>query len=80
MRQRPSEYKLHNNDILYCVVQPLDPENRATSLRDYKKVCVAGTFNDPSDAINYMYQCHLQAENLVDHYLHVNNKHGADET
>ena len=51
-RQRPSEYKLHNNDISYCAVRPLDPENRATSLWDYKKVCVAGTFNDTSDALN----------------------------
>jgi hypothetical protein len=79
-RQRPSEYKLHNNDISYCAVQPLDPENRATSLWDYKKVCVAGTFNDPSDAFNSMYQYHLQAAKVVDHRLHVNNKRRADET
>jgi len=78
--QRPSESKLHNNDILYCEVQPLDPENRATSLGDYKKVCVAGTFNDPSDAFNYMYQYHLQAAKVVDHRLHINNKRKADET
>ena len=51
----------YNNDISYCAVQPLDPENRATSLWDYKKVWVAGTFNDPSDAFKYMYQYHLQA-------------------
>ena len=46
----------------------------------YKKVCVAGTFNDPSDAFNYMYQYHLQAAKVVDHHLHVNNKRRADET
>ena len=80
-RQRPSEYKSHNNDILYCAVQPLDPKNRATSLWDYyKKVCVAGTFNDTFDAFNYMYQYHLQAAKVVDHRLHVNNKRRADET
>jgi predicted RNA-binding Zn-ribbon protein involved in translation (DUF1610 family) len=79
-RQRPSEYKLHSNDISYCAVQPLDPKNRATSLWDYKKVCVAGTFNDPSDAFNCMYQYHLQAAEVVDHRLHVNNKRRADET
>jgi hypothetical protein len=79
-RQRQSEKKLHNNDISYCAVPPLDPENRATSLWDYKKVSVVGTFNDPSDAINYMYQYHLQAAKVVDHRLHVNNKRRADET
>ena len=78
--QRPSEYKLHNNDISNCALQPLDPENRATSLWDYKKVCIAGTFNDPSDAFNCMYQYHLQAAKVVDHRLHVNNKRRADET
>ena len=36
-RQRPSEYKLHNDGISYCAVQPLDSENRATSLWDYKR-------------------------------------------
>jgi hypothetical protein len=78
--QRPAEYKLHNNDVSYCVVQPLDPENRATSFWDYKNVCVAGTFNDPSDAFNYMYQYHLQAAKVVDLHLHVNNKRRADKT
>jgi hypothetical protein len=61
-------------------VQPLDPDNRATSLWDYKKVCVAETFNDPSDAFNYMHQYHLQAAKVVDRRLHVNNKRRADET
>ena len=79
-RQRPSEYKLHHNGISYCVVQLLDPENRATSLWDYKKVCVAGTFNDPTVAFNYMYQYHLQAVKVVDHRLHANNKRRAGET
>ena len=37
-------------------MQPLDPENRATSLWDCKKVCVARTFNYLSDAFNCMYQ------------------------
>jgi hypothetical protein len=65
----------------YCAVQPFDPENRATSLWDYKKVCVAGTFNDPSDAFKYMYQYHLQATKVVDHRLHINNNcRWADET
>ena len=68
------------NDIQYCEVQPLDPESRATTLGDYKKFCVAGTFNDTSDAFNYMYQYHLQAAKVVDHRLHVNNKRRADET
>ena len=77
--QRPSEYKLYN-DIQYCEVQPLDPEIRATSLYDYKKVCVAGTSNDPSDAFNNVYQYHLQAAKVVDHRLHVNNKRRADKT
>jgi len=79
-RQWPSDYKLHNNDASYCEVQPLDPDNRATSLWDYKKVCVAETFNDPSDAFNYMHQYHLQAAKVVDRRLHVNNKRRADET
>ena len=61
-------------------MQPLDPENRAISLWDYKKACVAGTFNDPSDAFNNMYQYHLQAAKVVDHRLHINNKRRADET
>ena len=55
----------HSNDISYCAVPPLDPENRATSLWDYKKVCVAGTFNDPSDAFNYMYHYHLQVVTIA---------------
>ena len=38
------------------------------------------TFNDPSDAFNYMYHNHLQAAKVVDHRLHVNNKRRADET
>ena len=54
--QRPSDYNLHKNDIQHCEVQPLDPDNKATSLWDYKKGCVVGTFDDPSDAFNYMYQ------------------------
>ena len=62
-------------------MQPLDPEIRATSLWDNKKVCVARTFNDdPSDAFNCMYQYHLQVAKVVDHRLHVNNKRRADET
>jgi hypothetical protein len=65
---------------LYREVQPLDPENRATSFWDYTKACVAGTFNDPSDAFNYNYQYHLQAAKVVDHRLHVNNKRRANET
>ena len=63
-----------------CAEQPLDPENRATSLWDYKKVCVVGTFNDSSDAFNYMYHYHVQTAKVVDHCLHVNNKHRADGT
>ena len=51
-------------------MQPLDPENRATSLWDYKKVSVVGTFNDPSDAFNYMYQYHLQAAKVKDDIAH----------
>jgi len=65
---------------LCCAEQPLDPENRATSLWDYKKVCVVGTFNDSSDAFNYMYHYHVQTAKVVDHCLHVNNKHRADGT
>jgi hypothetical protein len=42
-------------------------------------VCVARTFNDPSDAFNCKYQYHLQAAKVVDHRLHVNNKRRADE-
>jgi hypothetical protein len=61
-------------------VQPLDPENRATSLWDCKKVCVARTFNYLSDAFNCKYQYHLQAAKVVDYRLHVNNKRRADET
>jgi hypothetical protein len=45
-----------------------------------QKVCVAGTFNDPSDAFNYIYQYHLQAANVADHHLHINNKRRADKT
>jgi len=31
------------------------PKNKATSLWDYKKVCVSETLNDPSDAFNNRY-------------------------
>jgi len=50
-RQQPSEYELHNQDISYSAVQPLDPENGASSLWDYKKGLRCGNFqwpmNDP---------------------------------
>ena len=68
------------NPLALKIGQPLYGLELQKVFWNYKKVCDAGTFNDPSDAINYMYQYHLQAAKVVDHRLHVNNKRRADET
>ena len=90
MNSRPSprgksanDHQNTNNIIMTCRIvrcNPLALKVGQPLFKTTKRSFFWLTFNDPSDAFNCMYQYHLQAANVVDHLLHANNKHRADET